>query len=290
MRRLLFLSFVAGTAVCCACGQEPHQSGRWESIADEPWLPTLAMISRLEMKAPVQVDGDLGLTPPARPVLAQARPEEKAPPAPPAGQVEAPTPPAAPASPPVSPVPPAAVPPDMKQEPSTPTPLPAPELLEPTPEPLPSLRSNPELLKQLQTAVQAHEADQEKILRRDKKIAQLEKELGEQQTLTATLKQDLAKTAEQIRLLEEDKQNLADKIEGLRNTLHEYRLGRFEFYEVQAGDTLNTIAADPLVYGDATKAELIRQANRRRVKDIDSLRPGEILIIPRFPPSGKYDW
>jgi nucleoid-associated protein YgaU len=39
---------------------------------------------------------------------------------------------------------------------------------------------------------------------------------------------------------------------------------------------------NPMIYGDATLQTLIRQVNRGLVSDMDNLKPGEILIIPRL--------
>ncbi len=76
----------------------------------------------------------------------------------------------------------------------------------------------------------------------------------------------------------------------LQVTLEQFWLGNYEYYQVRTGDTVSAIAALPLFYNDASKDVWIRQANQRQVKDIDALIPGEVLIIPRFPPSGRYDF
>ncbi|NCC53451.1 MAG: LysM peptidoglycan-binding domain-containing protein, partial [Spartobacteria bacterium] len=92
----------------------------------------------------------------------------------------------------------------------------------------------------------------------------------------------------------EDLMNVNTRLEmmqrSLQDSVEQLLLGNFEYYEVREGDTLSSIAESPLVYGDAGKAEWIRQANSRRVDDLDDLRQGEMLIIPRFPPSGKYEF
>ena len=66
-----------------------------------------------------------------------------------------------------------------------------------------------------------------------------------------------------------------------------FRRGAFEYYEVRAGDTLESIAANPMVYGDADRATWIRQANT--VSEKDPLEPGTVLVIPRFPEGTSSD-
>ena len=68
------------------------------------------------------------------------------------------------------------------------------------------------------------------------------------------------------------------------------RLGKYEYYEIQPGDTCESIAQKPTIYGDSTKSTLIRQANRGGVEDLDNLQPGEMLVIPRFDTSGTYEF
>jgi len=60
------------------------------------------------------------------------------------------------------------------------------------------------------------------------------------------------------------------------------RLSTFEYYEVRTNDTCESIVMNPMIYGDATLQTLIRQVNRGLVSDMDNLKPGEILIIPRL--------
>ena len=51
-------------------------------------------------------------------------------------------------------------------------------------------------------------------------------------------------------------------------------------YVVKRGDTLWTIAADPAVYGDATKWRRLYDANRDLLKSPDRVRPGMRLRVP----------
>lgn len=79
-------------------------------------------------------------------------------------------------------------------------------------------------------------------------------------------------------------------IAGLRETIGRLLLGEFEYYEVKEGETLQTIAANPLVYGDAARALWLRQANEGRVRQLDNLQKGEMLVVPRFPRNGAYEF
>lgn len=52
-------------------------------------------------------------------------------------------------------------------------------------------------------------------------------------------------------------------------------------YEVGAGETLWTIAAQPVVYGDGFLWPLLYQANRDQIKDPRQIYPGQVLNIRR---------
>ncbi len=102
---------------------------------------------------------------------------------------------------------------------------------------------------------------------------------------------DLVKTVKEKKLLLADQiLKLEGKLDTHKKTLDLLRLGDFEYYEVKANDTCGSIAANPLIYNDASKEQYIRQANRDHVEDLDALVPGQMLIIPRFPASGRYEF
>lgn len=77
---------------------------------------------------------------------------------------------------------------------------------------------------------------------------------------------------------------------GLRETIERLILGEYEYYEVKEGDTIQGIAANPMVYGDVTRAAWLRQVNEGVVKNLDNLRTGEVLVVPRFPRAGSYEF
>jgi len=53
---------------------------------------------------------------------------------------------------------------------------------------------------------------------------------------------------------------------------------RYLRYIVQRGDTLWEISQ--MAYNDSGKWKRILEANRDKIKDVKSLKPGEIIIIP----------
>jgi len=55
----------------------------------------------------------------------------------------------------------------------------------------------------------------------------------------------------------------------------------YDTYVVKQGDTLWSIAADPTVFGDATRWRRLFEANQDVLKSPDQLRPGMTLRIPR---------
>lgn len=106
----------------------------------------------------------------------------------------------------------------------------------------------------------------------DALLAERDKALGEVEARTA------------------DAESWKNKNQGLRDTIEQLLLGKFEYYEVKNGETLAGIAANPLVYGDPSRAIWLRQVNENRVRRIENLATGEVLIIPRFPRSGSYEF
>lgn len=61
----------------------------------------------------------------------------------------------------------------------------------------------------------------------------------------------------------------------------------FDSYTVKKRDTLWSIAADPGIFGDATRWRLLYNANRDALKSPDQLRAGMTLRIPRGEPAGR---
>ena len=67
-----------------------------------------------------------------------------------------------------------------------------------------------------------------------------------------------------------------------------FRSGDFEYYQVQAGDTVTSIAANPMVYGNAERAPWIAQVNSLTPET--PLVPGAILVIPRYTEGVSYEF
>jgi len=133
--------------------------------------------------------------------------------------------------------------------------------------------------------VLAHEVDEVRVEldRVQRKFDTLKKEVE-----TARAERD--KEAVDFQTYKDEAEKWKTKTAGLRETVERLLLGEFEYYEVKEGDTLLGIAANPLVYGDPARATWLRQVNEDRVKHLDNLRKGEVLIVPRFPRNGSYEF
>ena len=106
----------------------------------------------------------------------------------------------------------------------------------------------------------------------------------------AQLKDTLDLLAQSRKEVESLQANLAareQELEKRDKLLAIFRRGTFEYYEVLAGDTLESIAANPMVYGDASREVWLRQANSLSEKE--KLEPGAVLIIPRYPEGTSND-
>ncbi|MBN2162806.1 MAG: LysM peptidoglycan-binding domain-containing protein [Pontiellaceae bacterium] len=131
----------------------------------------------------------------------------------------------------------------------------------------------------------------------EREVKELWKEFDAVRLQIRHLEEELAETrAERDKVLEQldafkAKADKWDSVTaGLRETIERLLLGEYEYYEVKDGDTLQSIAANPMVYGDVSRAAWLRQVNEGLVSHLDSLRPGEVLVIPRFPRDGAYEF
>lgn len=95
---------------------------------------------------------------------------------------------------------------------------------------------------------------------------------------------------EKIKAYRDEIKKWEAKAVGMRETIERLLLGEFEYYEVKEGDTLQSIAANPMVYGDPSRATWLQQVNEGRVKYIHNLSAGEMLLVPRFPANGTYEF
>ena len=104
--------------------------------------------------------------------------------------------------------------------------------------------------------------------------------------LKETLEQlDISRS--EAKALQQSLAEVAKEVEKRDQLLAVFRRGSFEYYEVREGDTLDSIASNPMVYGDPARAIWLRQANS--LANPDALEPGTVLIVPRFPEGTSYD-
>lgn len=131
---------------------------------------------------------------------------------------------------------------------------------------------------------------QNTLRKRDDQINDLRLQIDDLNAQIAALQTQVDSLQLETGQMRFERNDMETALKSLQKTLEQFWLGHFEYYTVQDGDTLKSIAAMPQFYGDGNKAIWIEQANFNHVKDVNRLRPGEVLIIPRFPPSGRYEF
>jgi hypothetical protein len=150
--------------------------------------------------------------------------------------------------------------------------------------------SSPGLLSQLQSkALLADQLSREvvKLQSENRNLIQQRDSLKEELVLNRKERDEAVAKQDGLQDTIQSQQTL---ISGLRETVGQLLLGKFEYYEVKDGETLQEIAANPLIYGDASRALWLRQVNDGRVRQLDDLQKGEMLVIPRFPRNGAYEF
>ena len=153
-----------------------------------------------------------------------------------------------------------------------------------------AVRSKPGRLKSLEIKAAKYELLYGELKISSNTIDSLKHALVEEKSAKSECQEEVLRLRSQVKDLMAANTELEMMERVLQDRVDQLLLGNFEYYEVRTGDTLSSIAESPLVYGDAAKAEWIRQANSRRVDNLDNLHQGEMLIIPRFPPSGRYEF
>lgn len=116
---------------------------------------------------------------------------------------------------------------------------------------------------------------------------QLREQLREMEDRLSEARNQLDSTRDELDRLRTRAQHYDGEIERRDRLLAVFRSGSFEYYEVRQGDTLESIAANPMVYGDAARSVWLEQANDIRAGT--PLVPGMVLTIPRFPEGIQYD-
>jgi DNA repair exonuclease SbcCD ATPase subunit len=145
-------------------------------------------------------------------------------------------------------------------------------------------------LEELERKAMAYDGFVATLDKRERMIAQMTNQLAQAQAESAARGDEIATLKTQILSLTNNVVRLEALGKSLRSTIEQLLIGSFEYYEVKDGDTIESIAALPTIYGDASRSEWIRQANWKRVEDVDRLRPRQMLIVPRFPPNGRYEF
>lgn len=127
------------------------------------------------------------------------------------------------------------------------------------------------------------------------RVAELEAENTALKTDLGAARAELEAVRKDFQELEAARESLATQLAArdsdlaaLERLLRMLRSGSFEYYEVQDGDTLERIAANPMVYGDAERSVWLRQANA--LAEDAELSPGMVLIVPRYAEGVGYEF
>ncbi len=115
----------------------------------------------------------------------------------------------------------------------------------------------------------------------------LRRQLDDKESLLKDALEQLAKSRKEVATLQGSLVEWEREIEKRDKLLAVFRRGSFEYYEVRKGDTLESIAANPMVYNDAARVIWLQQANS--LADNEDPAPGTVLIIPRYPDGTSYD-
>ena len=151
-------------------------------------------------------------------------------------------------------------------------------------------RMSPGRILDLEKKALAYGYLKEQVAAQAKRIGEIERQLAEEKCVTTLMAEENDKLKQALAGQGKSEDGLKQEVEALKEVVSQLQLGNYEFYEVKEGDTLTSIATDPLIYGDASQAERIRQWNVKRVKDINNLKPHEVLFIPRFQTTARFDW
>jgi chromosome segregation ATPase len=145
-------------------------------------------------------------------------------------------------------------------------------------------------LEDLQRKALAYEAVSAEMAKKNKDIEALKAEMARLQALNSSLTNEVAELRSATNSLSVEMAELQKDRVVIKESLDSIRKGKFQYYQVREGDTCESIAAQKGTYNDASKAVLIRQANRGGVVDLDKLVPGEVLVIPFFSLGGNYEF
>ena len=111
------------------------------------------------------------------------------------------------------------------------------------------------------------------------------------QSAQTTIEEQSQKIQQQENRIEEQNRKIDEQKREINNRdvmLRLFRSGDFEYYQVAEGDTLVSIASNPMVYGDERRAVWLAYANA--LDEAAPLHAGTVIIIPRFAEGVHYDF
>jgi|GEM_PF-6274542 len=144
------------------------------------------------------------------------------------------------------------------------------------------------LLEQLEQKAAATDAMAKELAQRNQDVAELKAKLAIMLPDGNPFLSENDKLLAQIGEMSNTVGRMSMEIQGLRATIDQLLLGNFEYYEVKEGDTFELISAQPLVYGDSSRQGWLKQANAGRMGLNGVLKPGQIIVIPRFETNRAY--
>jgi LysM repeat protein len=143
-------------------------------------------------------------------------------------------------------------------------------------------------LKDLEWQASGYVALQAVVQKKSDEIVGLTQSLGVASNTIQTLMAEIVLLKSQLAASSNRVLELSEIEIRQRATIDQLLLGSFEYYEVKAGDTLESIAKNPMIYNDASRRDWLRRANHNRIPDLDKLSEGDLLLIPRFPVNSQF--
>ena len=143
-------------------------------------------------------------------------------------------------------------------------------------------------IRDLERRARTAQALAEQVQTMQAQLDETQKMLQDAQSSIETQQQVIDTQNERI---DQQEQIIAEQKRNINNRdimLRLFRSGDFEYYQIAEGDSLSSIAANPMVYGDAQRAVWLAYANA--IEPDAPLRPGTVIIIPRFAEGVQYDF
>jgi hypothetical protein len=127
----------------------------------------------------------------------------------------------------------------------------------------------------------------EKVDELEVEIERLRSALSESEVRLSSTRTQLDENRRETDALRQHIEVQEKELESRDRLLAVFRSGSFEYYEVREGDTLESIAGNPMVYGNSSRVVWLQQANN--LEESATLTPGTVLMIPRFPEGVQHD-